>query len=258
MCSDCQTGNSTICDNQETIGFTISGGFAQFVEIRFADFNLVSLPGSLSFEIAAAMGCRVTTAFRALTDRACLSAGEWLAVFGCGGVGISAVVIAKAMGAKVIGIDINSSALKKATDLGADIVLDPAKFKNIWQEVRDLTNGGVHVSLDALGEEVTFQNSIRSLRKLGRHIQVGMPTADNAIVSLALLDLIYSRQLKIIGTRGMTSSGFEPLITMITDGSIKMDSLITKKLKLSQVHEAMLQFRTRSESGITIINNFSM
>ena len=84
LCSDCQTGNSTICDNQETIGFTIRGGFAQFVEIRFADFNLVSLPGSLSFEIAAAMGCRVTTAFRALTDRACLSAGEWLAVFGCG------------------------------------------------------------------------------------------------------------------------------------------------------------------------------
>ena len=181
-----------------------------------------------------------------------------MAVFGCGGVGTSAIVIAKALGAKVIGIDINSSALKKATDLGADIVLDPAKFKNIWQEVRDLTNGGVHVSLDALGEEVTFQNSIRSLRKLGRHIQVGMPTADNAIVSLALLDLIYSRQLKIIGTRGMTSSGFEPLITMITDGSIKMDSLITRKLKLSQVHEAMLQFRTKLESGITIINNFSM
>ena len=258
LCSDCQTGNSTICDHQETIGFTIRGGFAQFVEIRFADFNLVSLPGSLSFEIAAAMGCRVTTAFRALTDRACLSAGEWLAVFGCGGVGTSAVVIAKAMGAKVIGIDINSSALKKATDLGADIVLDPAKFKNIWQEVRDLTNGGVHVSLDALGEEVTFQNSIRSLRKLGRHIQVGMPTADNAIVSLDLLDLIYSRQLKIIGTRGIASSGFEPLIKMIYDGSIKMDSLITRKVKLSQVHESMLQFRTKSESGITIINNFSM
>ena len=146
-----------------------------------------------------------------------------------------------------------------ATDLGADIVLDPAKFKNIWQEVRDLTNGGVHVSLDALGEEVTFQNSIRSLRKLGRHIQVGMPTADNAIVSLDLLDLIYSRQLKIIGTRGMaSSSGFEPLIKMIYDGSIKMDSLITRKVKLSQVHESMLQFRTKSEPGITIINNFSM
>jgi alcohol dehydrogenase len=111
LCSDCQTGNSTVCDNQETIGFTIRGGFAQFVEIRLADFNLVGLPDSLSFELAAAMGCRVTTAFRALTDRACLTSGEWLAVYGCGGVGTSAVLIAKALGAKVIGIDINSLAL---------------------------------------------------------------------------------------------------------------------------------------------------
>ena len=204
------------------------------------------------------MGCRVTTAFRALTDRACLLPGEWLAVYGCGGIGTSATLIAKALGAKVIGIDINSLALEKARDLGADIVLDSAKFPNIWQEVRELTNGGVHVSIDALGIEETFQNSIRSLRKLGRHIQVGMPTGNNANVSLALLDLIYSRQLKVIGTRGMASSGFSSLLTMIDEGSIKIDSLISKKLKLSQVSEALSQFGKRSEAGITIINNFSM
>ena len=93
------------------------------------------------------MGCRVTTAFRALTDRACLLPGEWLAVYGCGGIGTSAILIAKALGAKVIGIDINTLALEKARNLGADIVLDSAKFPNIWQEVRELTNGGVHVSL---------------------------------------------------------------------------------------------------------------
>ena len=258
ICSDCQTGNSTICDNQETIGFTVSGGFAQFVEIYFADFNLVRLPCSLGFETAAAMGCRVTTAFRALTDRACLLPGEWLAVYGCGGIGTSAILIAKALGAKVIGIDINTLALEKARNLGADIVLDSAKFPNIWQEVRELTNGGVHVSLDALGIEETFQNSIRSLRKLGRHIQVGMPTGNNANVSLALLDLIYSRQLKVIGTRGMASSGFSSLLTMIDEGSVKIDSLISKNLKLSQVSEALSQFGKRSEAGITIINNFSM
>ena len=149
-------------------------------------------------------------------------------------------------------------ALEKARDLGADIVLDSAKFPNIWQEVRELTNGGVHVSLDALGIEETFQNSIRSLRKLGRHIQVGMPTGNNANVSLALLDLIYSRQLKVIGTRGMASSGFSSLLTMIDEGSIKIDSLISKRLKLSQVSEALSQFGKRSEAGITIINNFSM
>ena len=258
LCSDCQTGNSTICEKQETIGFTIRGGFAQFVEIFFADFNLVRLPSSLGFETAAAMGCRVTTAYRALTDRASLSPGEWLAVYGCGGVGTSAILIAKALGAKVIGIDINNLALKKATDVGADIVLDPTKCKNVWQEVRELTNGGVDVSLDALGIEVTFQNSIRSLRKLGRHIQIGMPTSNHAIVSLALLDLVYSRQLKIVGTRGMASSGFSSLMTMINNGSINIDSLITRKLKLSQVPEAMLQFGQQSETGITIINNFSI
>ena len=258
LCSDCQTGNSTICDRQETIGFTIRGGFAQFVEICFADFNLVRLPSSLGFETAAAMGCRVTTAYRALTDRASLLPGEWLAIYGCGGVGTSAIMIAKALGAKVIGIDINSLALQKAKEVGADIVLDPTKFNNIWQEVRELTKGGVDVSLDALGIEVTFQNSLRSLRKLGRHIQIGMPTSSNTIVSLPLLELLYSRQLKIIGTRGMAASGFSSLMTMINNGSINIDSLITRKLKLSQVPEAMLQFGRKSETGITIINNFSI
>ena len=258
LCSDCQTGNSTICDKQETIGFTISGGFAQFVEICFADFNLVPLPGSLGFETAAAMGCRVTTAYRALTDRASLSPGEWLAVYGCGGVGTSAIMIAKALGANVIGIDINRLALKKAMEVGADIILDPTKCKNIWQEVRELTKGGVDVSLDALGQEVTFQNSLRSLRKLGRHIQIGMPVSNNTIVSLPLLELVYSRQLKIIGTRGMAASGFSSLMTMINNGSINIDRLITRKLKLSQLPEEMLQFGQKSETGITIINNFSM
>ena len=85
-----------------------------------------------------------------------------------------------------------------------------------------------------------------------------MPTGNNANVSLALLDLIYSRQLKVIGTRGMASSGFSSLLTMIDEGSIKLDSLISKKLKLSQVSEALSQFGKRSEAGITIINNFSM
>ena len=258
LCSDCKTGNSTICDKQETIGFTISGGFAQFVEICFADFNLVKLPSSLGFETAAAMGCRVTTAYRALTDRASLSPGEWLAVYGCGGVGTSAIMIAKALGANVIGIDINCLALKKAMEVGADIILDPTKCKNIWQEVRELTKGGVDVSLDALGIEVTFQNSLRSLRKLGRHIQIGMPTSNSTIVSLPLLELVYSRQLKIIGTRGMAATGFSSLMTMINNGSINIDGLITRKLKLSQVPEAMLQFGQKSETGITIINNFSI
>ena len=114
------------------------------------------------------------------------------------------------------------------------------------------------MSLDALGIEVTFQSSLRSLRNLCRYIQTEMPNSNNTIVSLALLDLVYSRQLKIIGTRGMASSGFSSLMTMINNGSINIDSLITRKLKLSQVPEAMLQFGQQPETGITIINNFSM
>lgn len=188
------------------LGFSAWGAFAQFTAVPHADFNLVHLPEMIGFAEAAAMGCRLTTAFRGIVDRANLRPGEWLAVHGCGGVGLSAIMIAAAVGAQVLAIDVNEDALVLARTLGATKVLNATNSGDVAEDVRVLTDGGAHVSIDALGVTATFHNSIRGLRKLGRHVQIGMPLEQHATPMIPLLETVYSRQISIMGTRGIPAS----------------------------------------------------
>lgn len=183
-CHACAHTSATVCDTQRLIGFSTQGSFAQFLPISRADFNLVHLPQSISLVDAAGMGCRVTTAYRALFDRANLQPGEWLAIHGCGGVGLSAILLAKSIGARIIAVDINPEALVQAKNIGADHLLNPTDHDNVGEAIREISNGGAQVSLDALGITATFINSITGLAKLGRHIQVGYPLGPHATPTL--------------------------------------------------------------------------
>ena len=98
-CRECARGRPTICEDQEQPGFTRFGSFAEFVALPRADRNLARLPAEVSFEAAAALGCRGTTAYRAVVQQGRLGEGESVAVFGCGGLGLSCVMMAKAHGA---------------------------------------------------------------------------------------------------------------------------------------------------------------
>ena len=253
-CHDCRAGRPTICDGQQVIGFSYWGAFAEYVAIPHADFNLVPLPEAMSFETAAGMGCRVTTAWRALHDRAALEPGEWVAVHGCGGVGLSAIMIAAALGARVLGIDVSETALAMARRLGANAVVNAAQVNDVGGAVREVTGGGAHVSLDALGVQVTFANSLRSLRKLGRHVQIGMPVGPHAEVLLPLLELVYARQLTLHGMRGLGAAGFTPLMDMIAAGRLDLGALVTQHIALTQVETALRAMDGAQPAGVTIIN----
>jgi alcohol dehydrogenase len=255
-CAECLGGDPTVCDRQHVIGFSSWGAFAERIALPHADFNLVQLPDGLDFAHAAAMGCRVTTSFRALTDRARLQPGEWLAVHGCGGVGLATIVIALAMGARVVAVDLNPEALNLAKSLGADVAIDARTDSNVGQAVRDVTGGGAHVSIDALGITDTFLNSIRSLRKLGRHIQVGMPTGKHVEPNLPLLELVYLRQIAIMGTRGIPASRFPALLAMLESGRIEIGALITRRIGLDDAGAAIAAMDGYTTSGITIIDRF--
>ena len=255
-CEVCKTGEPTTCDTQHVMSFSAWGAFAEYVAVPFADFNLVRLPNSIGFVEAAGMGCRVTTAFRALVDRANVQPGEWLTIHGCGGVGLSAVMIGKALNAKVLAIDVNADALAMATTLGADAVLNISAETNIANAVAALTGGGAHVSLDALGITETFHNSLKSLRKLGRHIQIGMPTGQHTNPSIPLLDLIYSRQLSVMGTRGMAANRFPELFKLIEAGKVDLSKLVTKRIALEQAGAALQAFNHYAGAGITVIDRF--
>lgn len=256
VCETCTGGDPTVCDAQEVIGFTVPGAFAEAVAVPRADFNLVPLPDALPFDVAAGMGCRVTTAWRALVTRGRLQPGEWLAVQGCGGVGLSAVMIAKALGAQVAAVDVSPGALDAARAMGADICID-ASEGDVGDRVREATGGGAHVSLEALGITPTFDASLRSLRKLGRHVQVGMPVGPHATPDLPLLELIYARQLSIAGTRGVSPSGFRDLLAEVEAGRLPLDRLVTARIPLSGVHAALSAMDGAQPQGVTVVTDFT-
>ena len=177
-CPPCLSGDPQICDDQFQPGFHGWGSFAERVGLRYADTNLVGLPEELDFVTAASLGCRFGTAFRAVEAQGRVSGGEWVAVHGCGGVGLSAVMIASALGAQVVAVDIRSEALDRARAVGAAVVLDSTSVDDVAGAVRDITGGGAHVSLDALGSLGTCFDSVACLRKRGKHIQVGLIVVD--------------------------------------------------------------------------------
>src|SRR5215213_9995866 len=110
-CEQCAAGNGQICDRQTQPGFTQWGSFAELVALDWADVNLVGLPDEVGAVAAAGLGCRFATAYRAVLQVGRAQPGEWVAVHGCGGVGLSAVMIAAALGARVVGVDVSGEAL---------------------------------------------------------------------------------------------------------------------------------------------------
>jgi D-arabinose 1-dehydrogenase-like Zn-dependent alcohol dehydrogenase len=150
VCGPCLAGEPQVCDDQYQPGFTHWGSFAELVAIHRAELNLVRLPDELDFVTAAGLGCRFATAHRAVVAQGRVAPGEWVAVYGCGGVGLSAVMIAVAAGAKVVAIDVSRAALAAAVELGATVTID-ASAGDVVARVVEATEGGAHLSIDALG-----------------------------------------------------------------------------------------------------------
>ncbi|MET1003948.1 MAG: alcohol dehydrogenase catalytic domain-containing protein, partial [Propionibacteriaceae bacterium] len=203
VCETCLAGDAQVCPNQTQPGFTGPGSFAERVALHAADANLVALPDAVDLVTAASLGCRFATAFRALTAHGRVGAGDWLAVYGCGGVGLSAVMIGVALGARVVAVDISPPALALAADLGAEATVNSSQVDPA-AAVRELTGGGAQVSLDALGSSQTAVASVRSLRRRGRHLQVGLLLGDQATPPLPM-DLVLSRELELYGSHGMAA-----------------------------------------------------
>jgi len=254
-CEQCQSGNPQVCDNQFQPGFTHWGSFAQYVAIEYADFNLVHLPEEINFSVAASLGCRFGTAWRALVVQGNVKPNQWLAIHGCGGVGLSAIMIACHFSVNVIAVDISSSALALAKQLGADYCLDASSSQDIPGQIRDLTSGGAQVSLDAFGSKETCLNSIQCLRKQGRHVQVGLMTGQDKFISLAM-DSIIANELAILGSHGIQSVVYHDIFKHIISGELKPDKMITRETSLSQAGKYLENMNSTGGPGITMITTF--
>ncbi|WP_083098904.1 zinc-dependent alcohol dehydrogenase family protein [Pseudophaeobacter leonis] len=253
-CSECHAGHQQVCHNQEQPGFTHWGSFAEYVGIHQADLNLVSLPDTMDFATAASLGCRFATSFRAIVDQGKVSAGQWVAVHGCGGVGLSAVMIANAVVANGVAIDIDEK-LALASDFGALATVNGAKGADVADAVIELTKGGAHVSLDALGHPVTCFNSIQNLRPRGKHVQVGLMAADHAMPQVPMAKVI-GKELEILGSHGMQAHRYGAMLDMINSGKLDPTRLVGDRISLAEAPKALMNMDKFQSIGATVITSF--
>jgi alcohol dehydrogenase len=275
-CAECRAGRQQVCARQTQPGFTRWGSFAELVAVDRAEVNLVGVPEGVSADAAAALGCRFATAFRAVVEVGRVSAGEWVAVHGCGGVGLSAVHIAHAAGARVVAVDVTPAALQLARALGAEAVVDasatgagpdggagpggtaepsgnrgPGSPSEVAAAVQEAAGGPVQVSLDALGSPGTCAASIACLAPRGRHVQVGL--LPEALGWPAVpMHLVVAGELQVLGSHGMAARSYPAMLGMVRAGRLRPGDLVARRIPLEEAGAALAAMGTARGAGVTI------
>ena len=248
-CAACREGHGNVCERQTQPGFDLPGSFAELVAVRHADVNLVRLPDDVPMAAAAALGCRFATAHRAVVGLGRVRPGSWVAVHGCGGVGLSAGQVAVARGARVVAVDVSAAAREAATALGAEVTLESGPGSA--DAVREATGGGAHLSLDAYGSRATFAASVAGLRTRGRHVQVGLLLGDQAAPPLPAGQLI-GRELEIVGSHGMSAADYPALLAEVESGALEPGRLVHRTIPLAAAGQALAELGSAPAVGITV------
>lgn len=254
-CVHCQRGAAHLCDNPLIPGKSYSGGYAEYVGIPLADRNLVKLPDEISFSEGAALGCRFMTSFHGLVDRAAIRAGEWVVVYGCGGVGLSAINIASALGCRVIGVDIHPGNLELARAMGAEFAIDSRRSSPV-EAVLEITQGGANVAVDALGIAQTCVNAILSLAKSGRHLQIGITTQNEAGYIRLPVDTMVYKELQMIGSVGMAPHRFESMVPLVVQGKLTPGRMVSGEIALSDVGGVFEGMTRSATTGTFVVTKF--
>ncbi len=255
-CEWCLSGQSQVCPDQTQPGFTHWGSFAEYVVLHAADTNLVEVPSGVTDGAAASLGCRFATSYRALTGRASLGEGEWLTVVGAGGVGLSAVMIGVALGARVIAVDTNPASLELAAQLGAEqtvVAAAPGGAADVPDVIHDLTRGGSHVALDAVGSVSTCSDSILSLRRRGRHVQVGLLPSVEGLPPVPM-ERVIGWELDVLGSHGMSSTDYPALLALVANGSLAPEGLVSQVVDLDEGARLLPLMGSASPVGMTMLD----
>ncbi len=255
-CRPCRTGNQQVCEDQFQPGFHGWGGFAERVALRHADLTLAALPDEVGFVDAASLGCRFATSLRAVQAQGRVTGGDWVAVHGCGGVGLAAVMIAHALGARVVAVDIRDDALRMARTVGAAEVVNATASADPVEEIREITGGGAHVSLDALGHPDTCFNSVACLRRRGRHVQVGLMTGDHRTAGIPW-HLVIAWELEMVGSHGLQAHEYDRMLRMVQSGAVDPAQLVTRTVSLEEGVDVLTGMDDYNVLGVVVIDRFS-
>ena len=259
-CPYCQAGRANICERSVPMGFAPfqQGAFAEEYPVRNADQNLVAVPEEMDAKDIAGLGCRFATAFHAVATQADVSPGDWVAVHGCGGVGLSAVHVANSLGGNVIAIDIVEEKLDKAAELGAVETIDSSEVQDVPQTVKALTAGtrGVEVSVEALGIAETIQNSVNCLAPGGQHIQVGMTTsAESGMVEVPIDNMVQDER-EFHGSYGMPPHEYDAIFRMMDGDKIDPGKIVSETCALEDVPDVMERLGDYDTMGIPVCTEF--
>ena len=251
-CHWCRTGQAQVCPDQQQPGFTHDGSFAEQVALHAADTNLVAVPPTIELTTAASLGCRFATAYRAVVDRARVTPEEWVSVVGAGGVGLSVVMVARARGARVVAVDRNPQALAVAAGLGAEHTV-LADGTDVPAAIHDLTGGGSHVAVDAVGSEQTCRDALLGLRRRGRHVQVGLLPGVVGHPRVPL-ERVIGWELDLLGSHGMPAVDYPAMLALIEQGSLAPERLVERTVGLQEAAELLPVFDTAVVAGMTLID----
>ena len=257
-CEMCRAGQQQVCHHFDTMvpGVSYWGAFAEYVAIRHADVNLVALPQNLTSVAAASLGCRYIAAFHGIVDQARVRGGEWVAVYGAGGgMGLAAVQIAVAVGANVVAVDTSVEKISTAAALGAAHVV-VADREDPVSAIHELTRGGAHVSVDAVGLASTCQSSVRSLRVRGRHLQLGHTTrAEGGAVALPI-DVMMIKELEFLGAFGMAGQRFGTMLAMVEAGRLDPGRIVSKTVNLEGAGGVLADMADYGTLGVVVVDEF--
>ena len=257
-CHECRNGYENLCENHLGLGFQegAPGAFAERVPIPNADINAVKLPDGVDSHDVAGLGCRFMTAYRGMAHQGDVGRGVYVVIYGLGGIGLSAVHIADALGANVIGVDIKQEKLEMAEDLGAHATVDAEAVEDPVSEVHDITDGGADVSLDALGIEETCRNAVESLGTRGTHVQIGLTTKEQAGYNSLPTDAIVMNEIEIRGSSGLQPSRYGEIFNLVSTGKLDPASVISEEITLPEVNDKLAAMTDYGTVGIPVVTEF--
>ncbi|HEY3215841.1 MAG TPA: zinc-binding dehydrogenase [Candidatus Eisenbacteria bacterium] len=245
-CENCRRGRENICDHLRMFGNNMPGAYAEYVVAPAKD--CIPLPDEVPLEEGSIIADAISTPFHAVKNRGRVTAGDTVAVFGCGGLGMNVLQCAIALGAQAIAVDVSEQKLEIAGRLGAIAAIHPPSAGRVDKAIKQLTGGGVDVAFECIGKPATVRAAFDSVRRGGRLCVVGYCTEE---VPLALSKLMYY-EIEVVGSLGCPTFEYPRLIELVRRGKIALEPMVTSRMALEDINDAFDLLR-RGEGLRTIV-----
>ncbi len=232
-CRSCRSGRANVCERLKMFGNDFDGAFAEYLAAPAAE--VFHLPDELPLVASSIISDAVTTPWHGVRNRARVRAGETVAIFGCGGIGLNAVQVAALLGAVVIAVDISEEKLEWACRLGAAEVVDARAVPDVPRAIRRLTDGGADVAVEAIGRPQTQEQAFASVRGGGRLLLMGFSSESMALNA----GRTTYREIEVIGTLGCRPVDFPVVIDLARRGKLQVESMVTGRFPLSEINAGL-------------------